>query len=97
MQVPGNGRPRPFGFSSRRSHAGVLPIALRALGGGNPPPATITTSIALAHTMNLTVIADGIETKEQLDFLTEKDCEIGQGYFFSKPLPAPEAELRLAV
>ena len=52
--------------------------------------------IALAHTMNLTVVAEGIETKEQLDFLLEKGCEIGQGYYFSEPLPASEAESLLA-
>jgi diguanylate cyclase (GGDEF)-like protein/PAS domain S-box-containing protein len=43
--------------------------------------------IALAHSMNLKVIAEGIETKEQLDFLTRKGCEFGQGYLYSPPLP----------
>ena len=32
------------------------------------------------------VVAEGIETLEQLEFLNEKQCDIGQGYFFSKPL-----------
>ncbi len=60
----------------------------------NPNDAAISASIiALAHTMNLTVIAEGIETRDQLDFLLEKGCEIGQGYFFSNPLPASEAEI----
>ena len=63
----------------------------------NPNDAAISASIiALAHTMNLTVVAEGVETQEQLAFLLEKGCEIGQGYFFSKPLPASEAELMLA-
>lgn len=63
----------------------------------NPNDAAISTSIiALAHTMNLTVVAEGVETKEQRDFLLEKGCELGQGYYFSKPLSAPEAELFLA-
>ncbi len=62
----------------------------------NPNDAAISASIiALAHTMNLTVVAEGVETSEQLAFLLEKGCEIGQGYFFSKPLPASEAELML--
>jgi diguanylate cyclase (GGDEF)-like protein len=63
----------------------------------NQNDAAISASIiALAHTMNLTVIAEGIETREQLEFLLEKGCEIGQGYFFSKPIEASEAELMLA-
>jgi diguanylate cyclase (GGDEF)-like protein/PAS domain S-box-containing protein len=62
----------------------------------NANDAAISSSIiALAHTMNLTVVAEGIETREQLDFLTEKGCEIGQGYFFSKPILASEAETML--
>ena len=51
--------------------------------------------IALAHTMGLTVIAEGIETQAQLDFFLERDCELGQGFLFSKPLPAAEAEVLL--
>jgi EAL domain-containing protein (putative c-di-GMP-specific phosphodiesterase class I) len=62
----------------------------------NPNDAAISASIiALAHTMNLSVVAEGVESPEQLAFLLEKGCEIGQGYFFSKPVPASEAELML--
>jgi len=62
----------------------------------NANDAAISSSIiALAHTMGLTVIAEGIETREQLDFFLERDCELGQGYFFSRPLPAGEAETLL--
>lgn len=62
----------------------------------NPNDAAISTSIiALAHTMNLTVVAEGIETQAQLDFLLEKGCEIGQGFIFSRPIPALEAEQQL--
>jgi diguanylate cyclase (GGDEF)-like protein len=46
--------------------------------------------IALARTMTLEVVAEGIETREQLAFLKEKECQIGQGYLFSRPLPADE-------
>ena len=38
------------------------------------------------------VIAEGIETKEQLEKLRFLGCEYGQGYYFAKPLPAVEAE-----
>lgn len=62
----------------------------------SPSDAAIATSIInLAHTLGLTVIAEGIETHPQLDFLLEKGCEIGQGYLFSRPLPAGEAEALL--
>jgi len=42
--------------------------------------------IALAHSMNLKVVAEGIETQEQLLFLKEKGCEVGQGYLYSPPV-----------
>jgi len=48
--------------------------------------------IAMAHGLGLVVIAEGIETQEQWDFLKDEDCDFAQGYFFSKPLPAPELE-----
>ncbi|MCK4704414.1 MAG: EAL domain-containing protein, partial [Gammaproteobacteria bacterium] len=52
--------------------------------------AICTATIALAHNLDLTVVAEGIETKMQLDFLTEHGCDYLQGYYFSKPLPADE-------
>ncbi|WP_100407013.1 EAL domain-containing protein [Bacillus solitudinis] len=51
--------------------------------------------ISMAHNLNLKVIAEGIETKEQLDFLQQHLCNEGQGYFFSKPKPANELEVLL--
>ena len=49
--------------------------------------------IALAHKMNLKVIAEGIETLRQLEHLVELGCEFGQGYYFSQPLEARAAML----
>ena len=46
----------------------------------------------IAGFMDLTVVAEGVETKEQVDFLKEFGCDIIQGYYFSKPLPAEEFE-----
>jgi diguanylate cyclase (GGDEF)-like protein len=44
-------------------------------------------AIAMAHSLDLDVVAEGIETIEQLSFLKEMECEFGQGYLFSKPVP----------
>jgi len=43
--------------------------------------------IAMAHKLNYKVVAEGIETQEQLSFLRDCRCDYGQGYLFSKPLP----------
>ncbi|MDT8281555.1 MAG: EAL domain-containing protein [Gammaproteobacteria bacterium] len=45
----------------------------------------ISAAIAMAHGLKLKVVAEGIETKEQLAYLKQLDCDYGQGYFFSKP------------
>jgi diguanylate cyclase (GGDEF)-like protein len=46
--------------------------------------------IAMAHKLGLKVVAEGIETRAQLDLLTGFGCDYGQGYFFSRPVPAEE-------
>ncbi len=52
---------------------------------------TITrTIITMAHTLNLKVIAEGVESREQLDFLLANDCDFMQGYLISKPIPEAE-------
>jgi EAL domain-containing protein (putative c-di-GMP-specific phosphodiesterase class I) len=53
------------------------------------------TIIAMARQLKLRVIAEGVETRAQLDFLRQHHCEAFQGYFFSKPVTAPEATAML--
>lgn len=48
--------------------------------------------IYMAHALALDVVAEGIETKEELEMLREMKCDIGQGYYFSKPVPVAEFE-----
>lgn len=62
-------------------------------GSGNGE--IVRTVIALAKTLKLDVVAEGIETIHQLHQLRVLGCEYGQGYLFSRPVPAKEAETLL--
>jgi EAL domain-containing protein (putative c-di-GMP-specific phosphodiesterase class I) len=61
------------------------------LANKNHQTAITTAIISLAHGLNLSVVAEGVETQEQLNALRILQCEIMQGYFFSHPLSAEEA------
>jgi diguanylate cyclase (GGDEF)-like protein/PAS domain S-box-containing protein len=53
--------------------------------------ALLTSSIiSMAQSLHLTTVAEGVETEEQLSFLNINQCDIMQGYYFSRPLPAGE-------
>jgi diguanylate cyclase (GGDEF)-like protein/PAS domain S-box-containing protein len=57
----------------------------------NPDDASIVQAvIALGHNMNMQIIAEGVETLDQLDFLRARSCDFGQGYYFSRPLCAQD-------
>ncbi|MCJ8300326.1 MAG: EAL domain-containing protein, partial [Pseudomonadales bacterium] len=47
----------------------------------------VRTIIAMAHGLEYEVIAEGVETKQQLDYLKTEGCEIVQGFYISKPIP----------
>lgn len=49
-------------------------------------------TITLAKKLGMTIVAEGIETREQVDFLAELDCDLIQGYYFAKPMPISEFE-----
>lgn len=52
----------------------------------------VNTIIQMAHNLGLRTIAEGVETKEQLNYLRECGCDEIQGYYYSKPLPPDEFE-----
>ena len=57
--------------------------------------AITSTIISLAHQLNMSVVAEGIEDEEQLAYLIQENCDEGQGYYFSRPVPAEELGLSL--
>lgn len=52
--------------------------------------AIVKTIIALAHSLKMDVIAEGVENEDQLAFLKEQNCDKYQGYYYSRPCPASE-------
>jgi diguanylate cyclase (GGDEF)-like protein/PAS domain S-box-containing protein len=54
--------------------------------------AMVKTIIDMGHHLKFNVIAEGIEKQEQVSFLKQHACKIGQGYYFSKPIPAEQME-----
>lgn len=56
--------------------------------GSNQHASVVTTIIDLARNLNLQLIAEGVETADQIAFLLQQGCHIGQGYYFAEPLDA---------
>jgi diguanylate cyclase (GGDEF)-like protein len=63
---------------------------IQEIRGPEDRSAIITAIIAMAHSLGLRVVAEGVETAPQLAFLQTQDCDEFQGYLKSKPLPAHE-------
>ena len=83
------------GYSSllylKRLHASELKIDrgfVRDLPENNEDAAIVGAIVALGRTLNLEVVAEGVETQEQLDFLTRLGCNSLQGFFLGRPMPA---------
>ena len=63
----------------------------------DPDDAALASAIiAMGHSLGLSIIAEGVETREQVDFLKERKCHILQGYFLSRPLPKDDFDGYLA-
>ena len=63
---------------------------IQGIETNNKDRAIIKVIIKLAKSLGLSVLAEGIENINQLQFLTENDCDYGQGYYFYRPMPANE-------
>jgi diguanylate cyclase (GGDEF)-like protein len=90
------------GYSSlsylRRFPIDVLKIDqsfVRQIGSGIGETAIVTAVIGMARSLKLLVVAEGVETLEELEFLRTQQCDEGQGYYFSRPVPADQFELLL--
>jgi diguanylate cyclase (GGDEF)-like protein len=66
---------------------------IRGLSSDSNDAALVSAIISLGRSLKLTIIAEGVETLEQLNFLKTHHCEEGQGYYFSKPV-SPDAFVR---
>jgi diguanylate cyclase (GGDEF)-like protein/PAS domain S-box-containing protein len=64
---------------------------VQRLGPDRHDVAIVQAIISLARSLGMRVMAEGVETREQLDFLRSLGCEEGQGFYFSKPLPGDAA------
>lgn len=67
------------------------------MGDGKENQEIIKTIVSLAKSLNLKIIAEGIETKEQMNGLLDLSCEFGQGYYFAKPLSEADVRRRVSV
>lgn len=65
---------------------------VRELTEESDDAAIVEAIISMADKLRLNVVAEGVETEDQLQFLTDKGCQNGQGYFLSRPLPSHEFE-----
>ncbi|MBU1692175.1 MAG: EAL domain-containing protein [Gammaproteobacteria bacterium] len=65
---------------------------VRDIPGNVDAVAIVSAIVAMARSLMLELVAEGVETQEQLDYLKQLQCNRMQGYLFSRPIPAPEFE-----
>jgi diguanylate cyclase (GGDEF)-like protein/PAS domain S-box-containing protein len=63
---------------------------IRQISSAAGETAIVTAVISMGHGLNLHVVAEGVETREELGFLQKYQCDQAQGYYFSRPVPADE-------
>ncbi len=87
------------GYSSldhlREMPADILKIDrsfVAGMAGNSPDSALVAAAIAMGRALDMVVVAEGIETSEQVSDLRELGCPLGQGFLFSRPVPADEID-----
>jgi EAL domain-containing protein (putative c-di-GMP-specific phosphodiesterase class I) len=65
---------------------------IAGLGRDSGDEAIVAATVSLGHALGLKVVAEGVETKEQLARLQEMGCDLAQGHYFAKPLSSQDAE-----
>lgn len=91
------------GYSSmaqmQQLHLDVLKVdqsLTSKLGRGAPAKVFYQAIVAMGHALNMTITAEGVETLEQVDMLTELSCDEIQGFIVAKPLPSERFQQFLA-
>jgi EAL domain-containing protein (putative c-di-GMP-specific phosphodiesterase class I) len=69
---------------------------LQQLGRGEHSPRVVAGVISMAHALELTTVAEGVEREEQVPVLRELECDLAQGFHFARALPAEEIEPLMA-
>jgi len=67
---------------------------IRDIASNRSSGSVVKAVIGLAHGLTMDVVAEGVETEDQLNVLSDLGCDVVQGYLFSRPLPASELNLR---
>ena len=62
----------------------------RGEGQGERGNIVVSETIKLARSLNMRTVAEGVEIKEQADFLAEQGCDMIQGYYYAHPMPADD-------
>lgn len=76
----------------------VLKLDAEFFRGGNDDgrgEIVVSEAIKLAKYLDMRTVAEGVEVREQVDFLASQDCDMIQGYFYAKPMPASDYEVRM--
>ena len=63
---------------------------IQQIEAGTDKAPIVEAVVAMARSLNLAIVAEGVETCAQLEYLQKKECDVYQGFLFSKPVPADE-------
>lgn len=70
----------------------IQQLGIQQLGAGDRSPEIVRTIVQLGHSLHMRIVAEGVETADQLANVTALGCDLVQGYFFSRPVDAEQTE-----